>query len=125
MIFSNGCRAPPWRQVLGDICYMKVTPCDGTEFCVSACTEGYFVNKVHSCTVWYAIQCILQSFALRTCICIVILVHRFECEGHNISMHIIILISSIMLYECTCTFVYCTIHVQSHTSPAYPSPYHY
>ena len=45
--FSNGCRAPPWKQVLGDICYIKVVPCDGAEFYVTASTEGYYVNKVH------------------------------------------------------------------------------
>ena len=46
MVFSNGCRAPPWRQVLGDICYITVVPGDDVELCVSATTEGYFVNKV-------------------------------------------------------------------------------
>ena len=44
--FANGCRAPPWKQVLGDICYIKVVPCDGVEFCVTASTVGYYVNKV-------------------------------------------------------------------------------
>ena len=44
--FSNGCRAPPWKQVLGDICYIKVVPCDGAEFYITASTEGYYVNKV-------------------------------------------------------------------------------
>ena len=46
VVFSNGCRAPPWRQVLGDICYIKVVPCDGADFYITASTEGYFVNKV-------------------------------------------------------------------------------
>ncbi len=32
--------------MLGDICYIVVAPGDGTEFCVSATTEGYFINKV-------------------------------------------------------------------------------
>ena len=46
MVFSNGCRAPPWRQVLGDIAYITVSPVDGTQLCVTASTEGYFTNKV-------------------------------------------------------------------------------
>ena len=36
MVFSNGCRAPPWRQAHGDIRYLQVKPqgggdvlCDG------------------------------------------------------------------------------------------------
>jgi hypothetical protein len=45
-IFSNGCRAPPWRQVYGDICYLKVKPFDGDPFYLTASTEGYYVNKV-------------------------------------------------------------------------------
>lgn len=44
--FSNGSRAPPWRQVLGDICYLLVVPLDGEELCITASTEGYFLNKV-------------------------------------------------------------------------------
>lgn len=46
MVFSNGCRAPPWRQVLGDIAYIVVSPIDGAQICVTASTEGYYVNKV-------------------------------------------------------------------------------
>ena len=45
-MFSNGCRAPPWRQVYGDVCYLKVKPTDGEGFCVTATTEGYYINKV-------------------------------------------------------------------------------
>ena len=45
-VFSNGCRAPPWRQVYGDICYIKVKPLDGDVFYLTASTEGYYVNKV-------------------------------------------------------------------------------
>ena len=50
MVFSNGCRAPPWRQVLGDIAYIIVSPMDGAQICVTASTEGYFINKV--CTIF-------------------------------------------------------------------------
>ena len=32
--------------MLGDICYIKVVPCDGADFYITASTEGYFVNKV-------------------------------------------------------------------------------
>ena len=30
----------------GDICYLKVKPTDGEGFCVTATTEGYYINKV-------------------------------------------------------------------------------
>ncbi|CAH1788410.1 unnamed protein product [Owenia fusiformis] len=43
--FSNGCRAPPWRQVHGDICYLDVRPHDTDYFCVTASASGYYVNK--------------------------------------------------------------------------------
>lgn len=46
LTFTNGCRAPPWRQVLGDICYLLVQPWDTEHLCITASTEGYFVNKV-------------------------------------------------------------------------------
>ena len=46
MVFSNGCRAPPWRQVLGDIAYITASPVDGAPLCLTASTEGYYVNKV-------------------------------------------------------------------------------
>ena len=45
MVFSNGCRAPPWRQVLGDICYIEVNTCEANQLFITASTEGYYVNK--------------------------------------------------------------------------------
>ena len=45
-VFSNMCRALPWRQVHGDICYVLVRPHDGDRFCVTAATYGCFVNEV-------------------------------------------------------------------------------
>ena len=46
IVFTNGCRAPPWRQAHGDICYLQVTPHDGDMFHVTASTEGYYINGV-------------------------------------------------------------------------------
>lgn len=43
-VFNNQCRALPWRQLSGDICYITVKPHDGDRFCVTASTYGYFVN---------------------------------------------------------------------------------
>uniref|UniRef100_H2YZX2 Armadillo repeat containing 4 n=2 Tax=Ciona savignyi TaxID=51511 RepID=H2YZX2_CIOSA len=43
-VFSNECRALPWRQVHGDICYVIIDPHDGEKFCVTASTYGCFVN---------------------------------------------------------------------------------
>uniref|UniRef100_A0A8D2E5X1 Armadillo repeat containing 4 n=1 Tax=Theropithecus gelada TaxID=9565 RepID=A0A8D2E5X1_THEGE len=37
--FSNGCRAPPWRQTHGEICYVLVKPHDGETLCIT-CSAG-------------------------------------------------------------------------------------
>ncbi|CAH1249076.1 ARMC4 [Branchiostoma lanceolatum] len=42
--FNNGCRAPPWRQVHGDICYLVIKPHDTDLLSVSASTTGVYVN---------------------------------------------------------------------------------
>ncbi|KAM4688713.1 outer dynein arm-docking complex subunit 2 [Discoglossus pictus] len=43
--FSNGCRAPPWRQVHGEICYLLITPHDTDAFYVTCSTAGVYVNE--------------------------------------------------------------------------------
>jgi len=43
-VFNNACRALPWRQLNGDICYVNVKPHDGERFCITASTYGCFVN---------------------------------------------------------------------------------
>ena len=45
MVFSNGCRAPPWRQVLGEICYLRAALLEGDELHITASTEGYYINS--------------------------------------------------------------------------------
>ncbi|XP_055286155.1 outer dynein arm-docking complex subunit 2 isoform X3 [Moschus berezovskii] len=42
--FSNGCRAPPWRQIKGEICYLLVKPHDAEILCVTCSKEGVFLN---------------------------------------------------------------------------------
>nr|XP_031300415.1 armadillo repeat-containing protein 4 isoform X3 [Camelus dromedarius] len=42
--FSNGCRAPPWRQLRGEICYVLVKPHDAEILCVTCSKEGVFLN---------------------------------------------------------------------------------
>ncbi|XP_019587038.2 outer dynein arm-docking complex subunit 2 isoform X1 [Rhinolophus sinicus] len=42
--FSNGCRAPPWRQLHGEICYVLVKPHDVETLCITCCAEGVFLN---------------------------------------------------------------------------------
>nr|XP_006811379.1 PREDICTED: armadillo repeat-containing protein 4-like [Saccoglossus kowalevskii] len=44
-VFANGCRAPPWRQVHGEICYLRVQPHDGDSFYVTTATAGAFIIK--------------------------------------------------------------------------------
>ena len=43
--FSNGCHAPPWQQVHGDISYLDVKPFDCDKLTITANTAGYFLNK--------------------------------------------------------------------------------
>ncbi|XP_016067239.1 PREDICTED: armadillo repeat-containing protein 4 [Miniopterus natalensis] len=42
--FSNGCRAPPWRQIVGEICYVLVKPHDVETLCITCSAEGVFLN---------------------------------------------------------------------------------
>ncbi|KAJ3069371.1 Armadillo repeat-containing protein 4 [Podochytrium sp. JEL0797] len=42
--FSNGFKAPPWRQVYGEMGYILVTCVDVDAFVVTAMKEGFFVN---------------------------------------------------------------------------------
>ncbi|XP_047281370.1 outer dynein arm-docking complex subunit 2 isoform X9 [Homo sapiens] len=42
--FSNGCRAPPWRQIRGEICYVLVKPHDGETLCITCSAGGVFLN---------------------------------------------------------------------------------
>ncbi|KAI9201905.1 armadillo-type protein [Polychytrium aggregatum] len=43
--FSNGCKAPPWRQVYGEISYISAQPMDREPMIITASKSGYFVNK--------------------------------------------------------------------------------
>uniref|UniRef100_A0A4W6G7U3 Outer dynein arm docking complex subunit 2 n=1 Tax=Lates calcarifer TaxID=8187 RepID=A0A4W6G7U3_LATCA len=42
--FSNGCRAPLWRQVHGEICYLVIEPCDTDNLYITCSTAGVFLN---------------------------------------------------------------------------------
>ncbi|XP_067870254.1 outer dynein arm-docking complex subunit 2 isoform X2 [Heterodontus francisci] len=42
--FSNGCRAPPWRQVYGDICYLIINTHDTDTLYVTCNTAGVYLN---------------------------------------------------------------------------------
>ncbi|XP_025084280.1 armadillo repeat-containing protein 4-like isoform X2 [Pomacea canaliculata] len=45
-VFKNGCRAQPWRQVHGDICYIEARPHDvDTVLYITAHTSGFYLNK--------------------------------------------------------------------------------
>ncbi|XP_068438498.1 outer dynein arm-docking complex subunit 2 isoform X2 [Clinocottus analis] len=43
-VFSNGCRAPPWRQALHEICYLVIEPCDTETLYITCSTAGVFLN---------------------------------------------------------------------------------
>ncbi|NXM03821.1 ARMC4 protein, partial [Tyrannus savana] len=45
-VFANGCRAPPWRQVHGDICYLVIKPHDTDPLYITCNTAGVFLNGV-------------------------------------------------------------------------------
>ncbi|RVE59027.1 hypothetical protein OJAV_G00200110 [Oryzias javanicus] len=42
--YWNGCRAPPWRQAQGEICYVVIEPVDTERLSVTCCTAGVFLN---------------------------------------------------------------------------------
>nr|XP_009677914.1 PREDICTED: armadillo repeat-containing protein 4 isoform X3 [Struthio camelus australis] len=42
--FSNGCRAPPWRQMHGEICYLIIKPHDTDPLYITCSTSGVFLN---------------------------------------------------------------------------------
>ncbi|NXL49114.1 ARMC4 protein, partial [Podilymbus podiceps] len=66
-MFSNGCRAPPWRQVHGEICYLFIKPHDTDPLCITCSTAGVFLNGVNYLKVWtpkniaYCWICLLKS----------------------------------------------------------------
>ncbi|XP_061852973.1 outer dynein arm-docking complex subunit 2 [Colius striatus] len=43
-MFPNGRRAPPWRQVHGEICYLVIKPHDTDTLCITCSTAGVFLN---------------------------------------------------------------------------------
>lgn len=43
--FSNGFKAPPWRQIYGELSYVQVQCQDKDAFIVTASKKGYFINK--------------------------------------------------------------------------------
>uniref|UniRef100_A0AAQ4P5H1 Outer dynein arm docking complex subunit 2 n=1 Tax=Gasterosteus aculeatus aculeatus TaxID=481459 RepID=A0AAQ4P5H1_GASAC len=51
-VFSNGCRAPPWRQVLNEICYLVIEPCDTETLYITCSTAGVFLNGVRLGRLW-------------------------------------------------------------------------
>ncbi|KFU96666.1 Armadillo repeat-containing protein 4 [Chaetura pelagica] len=53
-VFSNGCQAPPWRQVHGEICYLVIKPHDTDPLSITCSTAGVFLNGVNSnCPFYY------------------------------------------------------------------------
>uniref|UniRef100_A0A3Q3JJL6 Armadillo repeat containing 4 n=1 Tax=Monopterus albus TaxID=43700 RepID=A0A3Q3JJL6_MONAL len=44
--FSNGCRAPLWRQLHGEICYLIIEPYDSEDFYITCSNAGVFLNGV-------------------------------------------------------------------------------
>ncbi|NXU74757.1 ARMC4 protein, partial [Oreotrochilus melanogaster] len=45
-VFFNGCRAPPWRQVHGEVCYLVIKPHDTDPLYITCSTAGVFLNGV-------------------------------------------------------------------------------
>ncbi|XP_034027915.1 armadillo repeat-containing protein 4 [Thalassophryne amazonica] len=43
--FSNGCRAPPWRQLHGEMCYLVIDPCDTETLYITCSNAGVFLNE--------------------------------------------------------------------------------
>ncbi|NWQ87927.1 ARMC4 protein, partial [Burhinus bistriatus] len=54
--FSNGCRAPPWRQVHGEICYLVIKPHDTDPMYITCSTAGVFLNGVSNNKGFHALM---------------------------------------------------------------------
>lgn len=46
--FANGFKAPPWRQIYGELSYLNVQCHDKDAFIITASKKGYFINKGYS-----------------------------------------------------------------------------
>jgi hypothetical protein len=46
--FANGFKAPPWRQIYGELSYLSVQCHDKDAFIITASKKGYFINKGYS-----------------------------------------------------------------------------
>ncbi|NXU86027.1 ARMC4 protein, partial [Xiphorhynchus elegans] len=55
-VFANGCRAPPWRQVHGDICYLVIKPHDTDPLYITCSTAGVFLNGVSNTKGYHAVM---------------------------------------------------------------------
>jgi len=44
-VWENGCRAPPHRQIFGELCYLEIKPHDCDVLFVTASKGGYFRNQ--------------------------------------------------------------------------------
>ncbi|EPZ31271.1 Beta Catenin-related Armadillo repeat-containing protein [Rozella allomycis CSF55] len=45
LVFANGYRVPPWRQIHGELAYIIVSPVDQERIVITASQSGYFINK--------------------------------------------------------------------------------
>lgn len=60
--FSNGCRAPPWRQVHGEMCYLVIEPCDTDTLFITCSTAGVFLNGVSQHDIFFIYVFLLLLF---------------------------------------------------------------
>ncbi|NXL29997.1 ARMC4 protein, partial [Glaucidium brasilianum] len=60
-IFSDGCRAPPWRQVHGEICYLVIKPHDTDPLYVTCSTAGVFLNGVSNNKGYHGVMNIFMA----------------------------------------------------------------
>ncbi|RKO94469.1 armadillo-type protein [Blyttiomyces helicus] len=50
-VFANGLKAPTWRQIYGELCYLEVQTAEREKLIISATRGGYFLNKGYSADV--------------------------------------------------------------------------
>ncbi|NWI60490.1 ARMC4 protein, partial [Calyptomena viridis] len=55
-VFPNGCRAPPWRQLHGEICYLVIKPHDTAPLYITCSTAGVFLNGVSNNKGYHAVM---------------------------------------------------------------------
>ncbi|NWR88282.1 ARMC4 protein, partial [Furnarius figulus] len=84
-VFANGCRAPPWRQVHGDISYLVIKPHDTDPLYITCSTAGVFLNGVSNSKGYHAVMKPRVKHSAYT-LCLASAPGKCKCFGFNLEL---------------------------------------